>query len=164
MLNRTRTRADEAPVCARRSAEFLAAGPPTDPQNQSTCLVFHLFLCVTIGCVVDVDADNDEWMGLADERHWRVYNASGIYATQEDWLLDLGQDALVLPDPFFDKDGFVVGDAPSRHLFHWLDSFPSPDIRAPTQGAGWTPVVSDAEFLKHPWLPGCTQHAMQQIA
>ena len=54
-------------------------------------------------------------------------------ATQEDWLLDLGQDVLVFPDLFF---------------FH------SPDIRAPTQRAWGTAVVSDAEFLRHPWPQG----------
>ena len=55
--------------------------------------------------------------------------ASKICATQEDWLL---------------------GGGPSQYLRHWLDSFPSADIGGPTQGAGRTPVLSDAEFSREP--------------
>ena len=63
--------------------------------------------CLTIWVIVDVDADHDERSMFANVYHLNVYWA--MYATQEDWFLDLGRAVFVFPELFFES-------CPSLHI------------------------------------------------
>ena len=82
--------------------QSVTARAEADPKNQGNRILV-LQTCMTIFGVVHVDASNDERQRHADERKLRIYKENGIYATQEDWLLDPGQDVSVFSDLFFDK-------------------------------------------------------------
>ena len=69
--------------------------PVNTSKNPVVPSLFLFKKCLTILAVVDVDADHAERMRPAGEHYLHVYEVSEIYATQEDWLLDVGQDVLV---------------------------------------------------------------------